>query len=111
MNPHFILILIPFDEAGEKRPPSPSTPTLPDGEEGERLYEALKIACSMKKQQPPIENKAVAKTVVTAAAASEMAKPSSSNQASTESSLTTYSTFCFIIINSLCSNFIKLESN
>ena len=41
------------------------------------------MACSMK-QQPPIENKAVAKTVVTAAAASEMAKPSSSNQVRTD---------------------------
>ena len=37
--------------AGEKRPASPSTPTLPDGEEGERLYEALKLACSIKQEQ------------------------------------------------------------
>ena len=58
----------------KKRPLSPPTPTtasLPDGEEGERLYEALKRACIKPRQN---------KTVVTAAAASEMAKPSSSSQ-------------------------------
>ena len=64
----------PPSSSSKKRPLSPPTPTtasLPDGEEGERLYEALKRACIKPRQN---------KTVVTAAAASEMAKPSPSSQ-------------------------------